>query len=458
MASLKAALARDAFVRRSGRQLAGQPPPSVGGGGTNAGTGFRKAAGVSPCRPSPSPRRRSVSSDRCQATAANGALSSRASHSRMQCSRSASSRSLHGQRAPSAGRLRQADACEETPRDDLADASEGELRSEVARLREALEMATRCTDAMKAEVAMHNSLLVESEAQHALEESSEQTLLGELSYENTRLQNESRLCWSSARRMSATLRLHDDQVAHQTEEVMEIQKRLEQENARLRKEAAAMRARLLGWSKQRKKSMESERTVVQRAPTVCYRSLSPTYVNPAAVASSENMSAMACSTVCGSASSNLAPVGASDFLDAVDDAAATASSSVPMSPPTQSSVELASPHTVASSTLIDADVALSPTNSHPTPVVPGLSTGPDEQQGQPEGAAQPLRPGDAGECGGAGLQQRKLSARRLVPPLNGNNGLSPAALEAAQVSSSARLRAKAALAERGVDTDSVVSE
>ena len=69
----------------------------------------------------------------------------------------------------------------------------------------------------------------------------------ELAEENRKLRGVVNNSWLSARRWQSALRLSQEKADEKAAELVEMKRRLEQENTRMRKETAAMKARLMGW-------------------------------------------------------------------------------------------------------------------------------------------------------------------------------------------------------------------
>jgi len=146
------------------------------------------------------------------------------------------------------------------------------LREECEQLRQALADTTERIEQTMREVADQQSQMQERQAQQQAEAVSLLEELRVLSSENKKLQVGARDSRNAAWKLQAALKAREGSMELHVEEETERQKRLEQENARLRKEAAALKARLLGWrrAQQRNRSPSSQRTLPkskQQAPS-----------------------------------------------------------------------------------------------------------------------------------------------------------------------------------------------
>lgn len=135
------------------------------------------------------------------------------------------------------------------------------LRSEVERLRLALDLANKNIEATLAEVSVTQLSLKDRKVHQELEALQTKEVLDMLTSENKRLQVGARNGWSSAWKLQAALRSHHEDVEIQSNELLVKQRRLEQENTRLRKEAAALRTRLLAWRQMKRRSTSPARKV-----------------------------------------------------------------------------------------------------------------------------------------------------------------------------------------------------
>eukprot|EP00929_Paragymnodinium_shiwhaense_P078110 TRINITY_DN40417_c0_g2_i1.p1 TRINITY_DN40417_c0_g2~~TRINITY_DN40417_c0_g2_i1.p1 ORF type:complete len:577 (+),score=100.43 TRINITY_DN40417_c0_g2_i1:128-1858(+) len=320
MASLKAALARDSFARRTsadhlqrspggqvGRPLVarssrGAPPPSSSGGfvstASDLHTGSSSASSGVPRRAltpnrsqaarslTPSRERRNVSASASQSqletraasrhgsplprsasaerARGNGTLVGSHSQKRFVASsaagRSSAGASSRRSKSPQrnlgrnstdmAGRVGEIAAAARDPGGDLSRLSDEQLRDEAATLRQALALADQCIVGIRSEVTLNRSLANE---QMAVQATGKTDMLDALLAEKERLQAAARTGWASAHRLQSALRDHEERVLADTEELQDVQRRLETENQRLRKEHAALRTRLLGWKQMQRK-------------------------------------------------------------------------------------------------------------------------------------------------------------------------------------------------------------
>jgi len=139
--------------------------------------------------------------------------------------------------------------------------SRNDLADEVARLRLALDITTKRIEETLAEVSATQLSLKDKKVCQELEVVQIKEVLDMLTSENKRLQAGARNGWSSAWKLQAALRSHEEEVEMQSEELLDRQRRLEQENSRLRKEAAAVKTRLLAWRQMQKRSASYDRKV-----------------------------------------------------------------------------------------------------------------------------------------------------------------------------------------------------
>lgn len=131
--------------------------------------------------------------------------------------------------------------------------------ADVARLKAALATTNQRIEETLDEVATTQLHLKDSKVQQEAEANRLREVFEALTVENKKLQVSARSAWSSTWRLQAALRAHEEEVELQSEELGEKQRRLEQENARLRKEAAAGKARLLAWRQMQKRGAGPER-------------------------------------------------------------------------------------------------------------------------------------------------------------------------------------------------------
>lgn len=122
-----------------------------------------------------------------------------------------------------------------------------DLRMECARLRHSLQQFNRRIEQKMREVSEGQAFVLERQSEQQAEAVELLEELRVLSTENKKLEAGARNGRNAAWRLKAALRAHEADVEIDAEEATEKHRRLEQENARLRKEAAALRTRLLCW-------------------------------------------------------------------------------------------------------------------------------------------------------------------------------------------------------------------
>lgn len=131
--------------------------------------------------------------------------------------------------------------------------------AEVSRLRAALEETHRHIEETLLEVSVQQWRVKESKVQQQEEIAHLSEVLETLTRENRRLQAAARGGRTATWRLQAELRSQEGIIECKAEELSEHQKRLAQENARLRREAAAMKSRLLGWRQMQKRNVSPAR-------------------------------------------------------------------------------------------------------------------------------------------------------------------------------------------------------
>eukprot|EP00439_Symbiodinium_sp_Y106_P051253 s1805_g6.t2 len=137
------------------------------------------------------------------------------------------------------------------------------LKAQVSRLRQALGERQRRLRNFKEEVAQQRQLCADLEVQHASEQPHYEHLVEELKAQNRSLQAKACARWDSARKVQAMLRSSEQEAEAKVEGLLERQRRLEMDSARLRKALAALRTRLFGW-KQSQRRLMGQRPVERR--------------------------------------------------------------------------------------------------------------------------------------------------------------------------------------------------
>lgn len=130
--------------------------------------------------------------------------------------------------------------------DGFGAATEEELRAEIARLREALFCTNERVGKALVEAESRRAKAAESRMLRDVERPALEATVQELEEDNRRLQKEANATWFVARRMQAAWRLKRERHEAEIIEVQDMKRRLEQDCTRLRKEASASKARLLG--------------------------------------------------------------------------------------------------------------------------------------------------------------------------------------------------------------------
>lgn len=123
---------------------------------------------------------------------------------------------------------------------------DAELQSMIIRLQRTLDETHWSIDRHLAEAALQRSVAVECEALQGTDAPRLQQALQELTAENRRLQTAASARWSAASRLRGALRTQQERTDEVKEELSNARRKLEQENARLRKSCMAMQMRLLG--------------------------------------------------------------------------------------------------------------------------------------------------------------------------------------------------------------------
>jgi len=138
--------------------------------------------------------------------------------------------------------------------------------ADVAFLRSALAETSKNLKATISQVSSAQFLLKEVKSGQEAETARLVDVFDTLTAENKKLQATARQGWSSTWKLQASLRAQEAEVQLQSEELQEKRKRLELDNACLRKESAAMKSRLLGWQQIQKKGASTGRRQVSPLP------------------------------------------------------------------------------------------------------------------------------------------------------------------------------------------------
>lgn len=146
-----------------------------------------------------------------------------------------------------------------------------DLRGQIAGLQDALAQTEARLAETLARVAAQRRHAQEGEARNQAAVSGAEARLEALAEENRRLHAASRQGWALARRKQAELRSYDENVAVQLGELAEEHRKLERENAVLRKKESATKARLLGWRQAQRRTGQS----LSPKPTNGSRAVSP---------------------------------------------------------------------------------------------------------------------------------------------------------------------------------------
>lgn len=136
--------------------------------------------------------------------------------------------------------------------------SEAELQAEVAHLKVALLHTNARIQQVLAEAKAQQMETERSMARRDMEAPKVSRAVQELAEENSRLRACSTSKWDNAKRLQMALRVLEEQTAERTEELVFAQRKLEEENMRLKREASEVKARLAGWKHLQRRRRRSE--------------------------------------------------------------------------------------------------------------------------------------------------------------------------------------------------------